>query len=142
MGISPWQSVCLVLSGAILAVWMDQGNSPPRLVECPSTTTLNYRHAAEDRAKLKALLEDEKNSVEGVDKVAKMAADKWTKVAAATQGTPLNFLRDPHGFIERFQDCVGDPDCHIMYHHVSKTGGVCVKVSTLVVGRSIRILGV
>ena len=39
---------------------------------------------------------------------------------------PINYLRQPEAFLEVFRDCEADPDCHVTYHHVSKTGGACV----------------
>lgn len=50
-----------------------------------------------------------------------------TSSAASKYSPILNYLRDPERFIQTVQDCATDPHCHIMYQHVSKTGGTTVE---------------
>ena len=124
MGLSPWQSVCLVLLGAILAVWLDEGNNQ-RLADlvrqeqeasCASISNQQQQVQHQNQLSPKVVAAVDEN-------LATTAQAKWNQTVAASRGKPLNYLRDPQGFIARFQDCSIDPHCHVMYHHVSKTGG-------------------
>lgn len=134
MGISPWQSVCLVLLGAILAVWIDDGSTTTeQILECaptrpslmvdPSVATENLQQSTD-------LLE--KNTDKIVDsfdtQITEEAALRWNQNVLQSKGQSLNYLRDPKAFVDRFEECAVDPQCHIMLHHVSKTGGKLLRI--------------
>ena len=128
MAPSPWQSVCLVLLGAILAVWVDEG-STDGAVECLGstfTTTVDGNNAASGwlNAGQPVTVTENKRATPSEQQMFLEAEERWNEAVEHFQGAALNYLRDPKGFIERFQNCVNDPHCYIMYHHVSKTGGM------------------
>uniref|UniRef100_A0A7S3P7W5 Sulfotransferase n=1 Tax=Amphora coffeiformis TaxID=265554 RepID=A0A7S3P7W5_9STRA len=117
MGISIWQSVCIVLLGAILAVWMDEGSNQIFNLECSKPAEISGSNP---------IAETDPTAI--VDpSLEAMAEAQWIKDTSELKGAPLNFLRDPKGFIARFQSCTTDPRCHVMYHHVSKTGGTTLE---------------
>ena len=134
MGITPWQSVCLVLLGAILAVWIDDGSTTtepilectptrPSLMMDPSIATENLQQSTD---------QIEKNTDKTVGslntQIAEEAALRWNQNVLQSKGQSLNYLRDPKAFVDRFEECAVDPQCHIMLHHVSKTGGKLLRI--------------
>jgi len=53
-------------------------------------------------------------------------------VNATTSSSPMKnlnindrfiFAMDPTSFVDGLSDCIQDPNCHVLYHHVQKTGG-------------------
>ena len=120
MGISTWQSVCLVLLGAILAVCLDEGSNQIVEFGCPTIAT------TESTANNPTMLETGLNTI-GDPVLEATAESQWINATSGLNGVPLNYLRDPKGFIARFQSCTIDPHCHVMYHHVSKTGGTTLE---------------
>jgi hypothetical protein len=45
------------------------------------------------------------------------------KNAASASSSTLVFSASPSAFLNLFADCLADPTCHLLYHHVQKTGG-------------------
>jgi hypothetical protein len=138
MGISPWQSTCLVLLGMILAVWIDEGNdeSNRTTTNCQSTQKVqSFTPTAVERFRngetptkttvdYVTVLDAENERQERIKTIQTQAKTEWNNaLESSNSGFAINYLRDPMGFIERFQNCVNHKDCYIMYQHVSKTGG-------------------
>ena len=116
-----------------MAVWMDGGpaSRAQQAAEChPTTASFELK----DKERLGEMpTSEEELAVESIiDQATEMAAlEKWNKAREASDGSPLNFLTNPVGFIEKFQDCADDPRCHVMYQHVSKTGGTYYEPTNL-----------
>lgn len=131
MGISTWQSVCLFLLGAILAVWMDEGSTQILESDCPTTKTTTTTESTASRQSHAISANNpifgKSLSISDDPSLEVMTEAEWRKTASELNGEPLNYLRDPKGFIARFQSCTVDPHCHVMYHHVSKTGGTTLE---------------
>lgn len=135
--------LCCVLVGAIFAVWMagpDQGcpaaavlDSSGHIVLAPPGVSSYYgtnevvqtrdSYAANGNPDL--LQDNEGDSVDSEDEVVDLS--DGVNLASNRTTAAINYLQQPDAFVQLFQDCSVDPDCHIMYHHTSKTGGTTLE---------------
>lgn len=50
-----------------------------------------------------------------------------TPIPIMKKPQPINFMHSPDTFVEIFQQCESDPRCHVIFHHVFKTGGTTIE---------------
>jgi hypothetical protein len=136
------QCLCCVLVGAILAVWMagpDQGcpaaavlDSSGHIVIAPPGTSSYYgtNQVIQTRDSYAAAdgNTDSAEDDDGIDYDEDSIDHNDSFTLASNRTTPaINYLRQPAAFVQLFQECSIDPECHIMYHHTSKTGGTTLE---------------